>query len=204
MRRTFLILASLFLFLSPLAHAHLVSARFGEFYAGLLHPLTSLVHLIPWVALALFASMQDKRTSRWSVLVFPLLVILGACFGWASYKAGEEVPQLIAIANMLSFVVLGACIVSALHVAKLFFSLAVFFGFTHGFSNGLVALEFYPFLLYLAGVFTAAYLSILLVSSLGFFIAQRFAWSSIAIRVLGSWVFAAGAIYTGFSFVGGQ
>ena len=46
----------LFCLLTPqCAHAHLVSTRFGEYYAGLLHPVITLSHLIPWLALALVA-----------------------------------------------------------------------------------------------------------------------------------------------------
>jgi ABC-type nickel/cobalt efflux system permease component RcnA len=37
------------------AFAHLVNTNVGEFYAGMLHPLTSAEHLLPAVALALFA-----------------------------------------------------------------------------------------------------------------------------------------------------
>jgi hydrogenase/urease accessory protein HupE len=33
------------------AFAHLVNTDVGEFYAGMLHPLTSIEHLLPTVAL---------------------------------------------------------------------------------------------------------------------------------------------------------
>jgi nickel/cobalt exporter len=39
-----------------LASAHLVNTDVGEFYAGMMHPLTSAEHLLPTLALALLAS----------------------------------------------------------------------------------------------------------------------------------------------------
>ena len=38
------------------ASAHLVNTDVGEFYAGMLHPLTSPEHLLPTLALALLAT----------------------------------------------------------------------------------------------------------------------------------------------------
>ena len=41
--------------------AHLVDTNVSPFYAGMMHPLTSLEHLLPMLALALFASSYGKR-----------------------------------------------------------------------------------------------------------------------------------------------
>jgi nickel/cobalt transporter (NicO) family protein len=38
------------------ASAHLVNTDVGEFYAGMMHPLTSAEHLLPILVLALLAS----------------------------------------------------------------------------------------------------------------------------------------------------
>jgi hydrogenase/urease accessory protein HupE len=59
------------------AAAHLVSTRFGELYSGLLHPLTTLQHLVPWLALGLLGGLQAPRTARWALLAFPLAVLAG-------------------------------------------------------------------------------------------------------------------------------
>ena len=53
------------------------STRFGEFYAGLLHPLTTLVHFIPWVAFGFFCSLQNREVVRRCVWLFPLSVGIG-------------------------------------------------------------------------------------------------------------------------------
>jgi len=63
------------------AFAHLVNTNVGEFYAGMLHPLTSVEHLFPAVALALLAGRCGIPVARWTVAVFPLALIAGT---WAS------------------------------------------------------------------------------------------------------------------------
>ena len=45
------------------ASAHLVNTDVGEFYAGMLHPLTSAEHQLPILALALLASQCGKVSS---------------------------------------------------------------------------------------------------------------------------------------------
>ena len=46
------------------ALAHLVNTQVGEFYAGMMHPLTSAEHLLPTLALALLASQMGKQAAR--------------------------------------------------------------------------------------------------------------------------------------------
>ena len=48
-----LLIALISLFWPVEVWAHLVNANVGEFYAGMLHPLTSAEHLLPTLALAL-------------------------------------------------------------------------------------------------------------------------------------------------------
>jgi nickel/cobalt exporter len=63
------------------AFAHLVNTGVGEFYAGMLHPLTSIEHLLPAVALALLAGRCGTRVARWTVAVFPPALIAGTWVG---------------------------------------------------------------------------------------------------------------------------
>ena len=58
------------------ASAHLVNTDVGEFYAGMMHPLTSAEHLLLILALALLAILCGKHAARTTLLVFPL-----ACWG---------------------------------------------------------------------------------------------------------------------------
>ena len=63
------------------ASAHLVDARFGDFYAGLVHPLTALEHVFPFLAVGLLAGQQGARSARVILSCFALALIAGAVLG---------------------------------------------------------------------------------------------------------------------------
>jgi ABC-type nickel/cobalt efflux system permease component RcnA len=63
------------------ALAHMVSADVGDFYAGLLHPLTSLEHFLPLAGLAFLAAQSGTGGGRLAVLVLPLALAAGVCGG---------------------------------------------------------------------------------------------------------------------------
>jgi len=85
------------------AQAHLVNTKVGPFYAGMMHPLTSLEHLLPMLALALFASSYGKGVVRWTLLVFPMALLAGLL-------AGNLLPayNVVHLANLMALVGLGA------------------------------------------------------------------------------------------------
>jgi hydrogenase/urease accessory protein HupE len=63
------------------AAAHLVNTDVGEFYAGMMHPLTSAEHLLPILALALLASQCGKPAARATLLAFPMALLVGTLAG---------------------------------------------------------------------------------------------------------------------------
>ncbi len=63
------------------ALAHLVSADVGDFYAGLLHPLTSWEHLLPLAGLAFLAAQSGRGGGRLAVGLLPLALVVGVCGG---------------------------------------------------------------------------------------------------------------------------
>ena len=85
------------------AWAHLVNQDVGEFYAGMLHPLTSVEHFLPAVVLGLLAGRQGLRGARWALLVFPAALIIGTWFG-SDIMAS---PGLSQAANFVLIVALG-------------------------------------------------------------------------------------------------
>ncbi|MEE4173289.1 MAG: HupE/UreJ family protein, partial [Xanthomonadales bacterium] len=85
------------------AWAHLVSQDVGEFYAGMLHPLTSFEHFLPAVVLGLISGRQGLQGARWALLVFPAALILGTWFGSDVLAS----PGLSQAANFALIVVLG-------------------------------------------------------------------------------------------------
>ena len=100
------------LFLGP-AWAHPVNLSAGEFYAGMMHPVTGLDHLLPVLALALLASQAGKKAARVTLLAFPLSVLAGAI-------AGSRMPAygLLQTASLLVLVVVGGMIVLVSRVPR--------------------------------------------------------------------------------------
>jgi len=96
------------------AQAHLVNTNVGPFYAGMMHPLTSLEHLLPMLALALFASSYGKGVVRWTLLVFPMALLAGLL-------AGNLLPaySVVHLANLMTLVGLGALLTLGNRTARL-------------------------------------------------------------------------------------
>ena len=84
------------------ASAHLVNTDVGEFYAGMMHPLTSAEHLLPILALALLASQCGKPAARVTLLAFPMALLVGTL-------AGSQLPPFAFFhpANLVVLVGLG-------------------------------------------------------------------------------------------------
>ncbi len=176
------------------ADAHLVSTRFGELYSGLLHPLTALQHLVPWIALALLGGLQDTRTARWALIAFPISVGCGVVT--ADLAPGMAYATSV---NAASFIVLGLLVAIKKRLPLIeFMALAVIIGITHGYANAATDVQGFGALLYVSGVTLAAYLIITLGTASSHSLAGGPAWGSIAIRAVGSWIAAVGLIYAGF------
>ena len=181
------------------AAAHLVSTRFGEYYSGLLHPLTTMIHLVPWIAMALLAAVQGTVDARRNVLLFPLAVAVGVFMG--AMLPGFTAPTAL---NLASLVVLGAMLALARPMPpRLFYGLSLLAGVSHGYDNAVVHLGAWDFTLFLAGVATAAYLLIVLLGA-GSLTLLRHAWGLIAVRAAGSWILASGLLYAAVTVVGPQ
>lgn len=177
--------------LSQPAAAHLVSTRFGELYSGLMHPLTTLEHLVPWLGLGVLGALQSGGVARWALLLFPLSVLAGlALFGaW---------PDLgwIRWGGYLSFVVVGLLIAFAVNLGRDgFIMLTVAFGLCHGYANATADLAGYNLWLYCLGVSLAGYLVIALVAATAQYLSTIGHWGTTSLRALGSWVAAAGLVY---------
>jgi ABC-type nickel/cobalt efflux system permease component RcnA/hydrogenase/urease accessory protein HupE len=63
------------------AYAHLVNTNVGEFYAGMMHPVTSSEHLLPILALALIAGQYGKHAARATLFAFPAALLAGTWAG---------------------------------------------------------------------------------------------------------------------------
>ncbi len=184
--------------LPNIASAHLVSTRFGELYSGMLHPLTTLQHLLPWVGLALLGGLLGASTSRWSLAVFPSAVLLGSLLAPVLGPASSWASS----ANLVSIAVIGLLVAMAAKLGRgLFVGLCLILGISHGIANANPDLTGFPHLLYSIGVALAAYLLITLTTGLFDHLAGRFRWGCIALRAGGSWILAAGLVFGGYTLM---
>lgn len=185
------------LLLAPqLAQAHLVSTPFGDFYGGMLHPITALEHLLPWLALGLLGGIQMKERSRWLLLVFPASVLLGVCLGVAL-----GAPTWLTLVNLTSLVLIAAPTIAGLRLPTAALAgLGGLFGATHGAANGGALTPEGNALLFVSGVTAASYLLIALVVALAYTLVHRFQWGQIAVRALSSWIAAIGVLMLGLQF----
>ena len=128
------------------ALAHLVNTEVGEFYAGMMHPLTSAEHLLPTLALALLASQMGKQAARQVLLLFPATLAAGILLGY-------HFPQfaLMQTINHLLLVPLGGLLIAAAGLPPVVAPvLAVVTGLVLGYRSGVdlaaaaVGMQFIP------------------------------------------------------------
>ncbi len=181
------------------AHAHLVSTRFGDFYSGMLHPMTALEHMVPWLALGLLAGLQQVRVGRWVPLAFAAAVFFGVILALVIPSA-MPVPAL----NLASFVALGALVALGWQwPTSVLLVLAVTVGLIHGYDNGLAVTPETNALLFVPGVATSGIIVVLLITAVTSAIVQSQAsWTRIAVRAVGSWIAAVGVMVVGLNVAG--
>lgn len=181
---------------ADVACAHVASAQAGAFYAGLLHPLTALEHVLPMLALGLLAGQRGLSEGQGVLLAFVVALAAGA--GLAPPGAA---PGWIPPLNVGSLVVIGGLVAAAWRLpAALLYALALGFGATHGHANGAALPPDLSPPIFAIGLVAAA----LLTTGYGLVVADALsrlkpAWPRIAVRVAGSWVAAVGILVLGMS-----
>jgi urease accessory protein len=177
------------------AYAHSLSNRFGDFYGGILHPLTALEHVLPFLALGLLAGQQGARAARWLLLVFPLGLLLGSAFA-AVAPAGFWLTPL----NHLSFVVLGLLLAAAWRIPlALLLALGALIGLSHGYENGRDMTTGGALLLFVPGVVLVGFMITALASAATLALTARADWPRVAVRIAGSWIAAIGIMMIGLA-----
>ena len=148
-RLVYTLLAASGVFIPASAWAHLVNTNVGEFYAGMMHPVTSSEHLLPTLALALLAGQCGKHTARVTLFAFPAALLVGT---WA----GSLLPSygFFQVVNLIALVGLGAMLSVKYHLNRistmLITMLALLTGLILGYRSGMdmaaakVAVQFIP------------------------------------------------------------
>jgi len=172
---------------SALAHSPI--AGIGEFYGGILHPLLVLPHLLALLVFALLVGQRGVRAMRYS---YPP-VMLALVFGLA--LAGFEVQPALPTGTILLSLALACGLLVALRrpppelvLALLGAAIVLLIGMDSGVS-GLSRQQTFGAL---CGCWLGAMLVLVLVAGVTELASRP--WQHIAVRVLGSWTAASGAL----------
>ncbi len=176
------------------ADAHLINTTLGDFYGGILHPLSGPEDVVPWFALAILASIQDPRNGRWLLFVFPIALVGGALL--------SVVAPALSISpawNLAVIVVTGLAVAAAVKLPfPIFVGLGTLIALLHGYHNGQAMTQDTDRLLFICGVAAIGYVFVTLIMALAISFRQGGReWRLIALRASGSWVAAVGVIMIG-------
>ena len=181
------------------ASAHIVSSRFGDFYAGAIHPLTGLADVVLWLALGLLAGLQPARTGRWLLPVFPLGLLAG--FGTGLWAGTDAVRPVVDAGGM---VVLGGLAALALRLpVPVLAAVGLLLGVLRGAANSSgLGTDGNP-VLFGAGLAVAGYVCMaLVVAATVAFRGAGAPWRTVALRAGGSWIAAIGLMAGSFALAG--
>jgi len=186
------------------ADAHIVAARLGDFYTGALHPLTDLHDIVLWLALGVFAGSIGAERARWLVPAVPLGLFAGftmqIAWGIGSLGTLGDAAMMVGVGLLLAAGIRS----SAAALAAIALCVALVRGAVN--AGGVVPET--NLVLFAAGLATAGYVSITLITALvvafrRYSTARPADWRGIAIRVCGSWIAAVGIMIGGFALKSG-
>ncbi len=180
-------IALVFLLVLPVTvMAHTISKTVGDFYGGILHTFLVMAHIFPLIALSIIAGQQGPKAAGKGLTFF-----LAALFAGAVAAFYTQPVTAIFYLNLISFIVLGILAALSLKLPLwLFYSVIFFFGFTHGYQNGMELHQTQSPVLFLTGLLAGGLILYTLIAAITVSVKKE--WFQIALRVIGSWVAAMG------------
>ena len=119
------------------------------------------------------------------------MVLAGTIAPWPSVNA----------VNLASFVVFGALVAAAWRLPLIaLLALALLFGVSHGYENGLAMAPETNMTLFISGVAVVGHVLVALVAGTTVMLLDSKRWLHIAVRAAGSWVAAIGIMLVGLEF----
>lgn len=182
-------LAIVLLALVPLqAQAHLSGVKVGDFWLGVLHPLTNLVDALAVLGLGLLAGQSGEAAGLRVAGTYAGLMALGGFV--ALHGVGGAWVGWI---NLASLFIVGGLVALSLGLPRwLLIAMATIFGLSHGMANGAEMTAGVNAWLLLPGLavsgFFAAFYAMFIVIKLTPW------WTKIGVRVIGSWIAAIGLL----------
>ena len=180
--------------MSPLTgHAHLNSTGMGPIYDGLMHFLMSPEDLVPVLALALLSGLRGATFGRRTLFVLPAAWLLGGLAGLAASATNGN-----AVVSAVWFLLIGGLLaLDAKLSLRVTTAIAAFLGLYHGYLNGAGLGLSFPSAAALLGLIFAVFVLVALAAA--FVIQLQASWARIAVRVVGSWIFASGLLLMGWA-----
>jgi hydrogenase/urease accessory protein HupE len=174
------------------AEAHIVAARLGDFYMGVVHPLTDLQDVVLWTATGVLAGTLGAAKGRWLIAVFPLGLLVGLSLGQVFSTTSTQLSDaamMLAIGLLLA----AAAQVPTFMLCAIAFAVAVI----RGAANGADLRPETDRLLFAAGLAGVGYGAITLTMALTAVFRRTnsdsaTSWRAIAVRALGGWIAAIG------------
>lgn len=171
------------------ALAHSPMAGIGEFYGGMLHPLMVLPHMLALLVFALLIGQSGVRAMQLTYPVFMLALTIGL------FLAGFSVAPISMTEPVLLVTSTGCGLFVAAQRPPPVFVLALLAGILAlliGMDSGVTGLGRRETFATLLGCWLGAVLFLIVVAGIAE-LAQR-SWQRVALRVLGSWTAASGAL----------
>jgi len=180
--------------MSPLTgHAHLNSTGMGPIYDGLMHFLMSPEDLVPVLALALLSGLRGATFGRRTLFVLPAAWLLGGLAGLAASATNGN-----AVVSAVWFLLMGGLLALDARLSlRVTTAIAAFLGLYHGYLNGAGLGLSFPSAAALLGLIFAVFVLVALAAA--FVIQLQASWARIAVRVVGSWIFASGLLLMGWA-----
>jgi hydrogenase/urease accessory protein HupE len=180
------------------AQAHLVDTRLGDFYGGMLHPLTAFEEILPWRALAILAAFPGPKRARWLLAGFPLGLLAGGILSLVLPN-----PPFIPALSVALIAITGLAVAAAINVPlPVLIGLAAIMGLVHGYQNGREMTVTTDQLLFISGVTAIGYAVVTMATASAIaFLRGAGGWRPIALRASGSWVAAVGILVLGLQFL---
>ena len=175
------------------AFAHSLSTRFGDFYGGLLHPLTSLELGMGFLVLALLAGQQDKRGARLVLAWFIGAMLIGAAVSsWLPILADQ-----VRLPNLGLVALLGVLVAVAPRIPYIVLPVIGFSsGMLSGIGNGLAMTPETAPHLFITGIVVSGLLVVTPLVALVTTLDRH--WQLVAVRIVGSWIAASGLLISAF------
>lgn len=178
------------------AAAHLVTTGMGPVCDGIGHLLLSPEDFLPVLAIAIYSGLRGSLTARRTIFLLPLSWLIGGMAG----STHTGVPPLLM--QPISFLLVGALVAADLTMpANAVALITICLGFIHGSIDG-AALANAGGTRSILGIAIMIFILVTLVSA--FVVSLKRPWTRIAVRVLGSWIFAGGVLFIGWMVKAGM